>query len=392
MKLKRLPEDFQVVELSDVAPTAGPFALYRLVKRGLGTPEAAAAVARHWKLPLANVAYGGLKDRHAVTEQFVTIWGGPRRGLEQEHLRLEYLGQCAEPFSPGAIRGNRFRLALRDWHESDRDRLEASLAALRRDGAPNYFDEQRFGSLGDSGEFIASAWCAGDWERTLRLALADPNRHDTPRVQRQKQLLTDHWGDWRTVRSQLDRPVTDGDRQLERIVDFLCARPADFRGALARIAPSQRGLYLSSYQSFLWNRLLAALLQDVCEDRQLTPLPIGPDHVPFFLDLDERQRQVLAETELPLPSARQHLEAGPIADLVHRTLAEAGVALRELRVKYPRDSFFAKGNRRVLCHPQAFSHAWQPDELHDGRLRLDLRFELPRGSYATIIVKRLAEM
>ena len=67
MKLKRLPEDFQVDERTAHQPAEGPFALYRLTKRGLGTLEAVAAVGRRWKIPPGRIAWGGLKDRHAVT-------------------------------------------------------------------------------------------------------------------------------------------------------------------------------------------------------------------------------------------------------------------------------------------------------------------------------------
>ena len=50
MKLKRLPEDFQVEEQISLAATGGPFVLYRLTKQSLTTLEAAHAVAQRWKL------------------------------------------------------------------------------------------------------------------------------------------------------------------------------------------------------------------------------------------------------------------------------------------------------------------------------------------------------
>src|SRR6185436_18845814 len=97
MKLRRLPEDFAVEELADFPADGGPFALYRLSKRSLGTMEAVQAVAQRWKLPPRRISYGGLKDRHAVTGQIVTIENGPRRGLEQTGFALSYLGQAARP-------------------------------------------------------------------------------------------------------------------------------------------------------------------------------------------------------------------------------------------------------------------------------------------------------
>ncbi|MCC6511527.1 MAG: tRNA pseudouridine(13) synthase TruD, partial [Pirellulaceae bacterium] len=51
MKLKRLREDFVVHEVSDFPLDGGPFAVYRLDKRGIGTPEAIAEVLKFWNLP-----------------------------------------------------------------------------------------------------------------------------------------------------------------------------------------------------------------------------------------------------------------------------------------------------------------------------------------------------
>ncbi len=74
MKLKSLPEDFQVEELSEFLPDGGPYAAYRLTKRGLGTPEVVAAIARRWKIDRRHISVGGLKDRHALTTQWITIY------------------------------------------------------------------------------------------------------------------------------------------------------------------------------------------------------------------------------------------------------------------------------------------------------------------------------
>src|SRR5581483_4866544 len=60
MKLKQQPEDFQVEELTDVAPAgAGPFALYRMTKRGWTTHDALLAVRRRWQLDQRRLSYGG---------------------------------------------------------------------------------------------------------------------------------------------------------------------------------------------------------------------------------------------------------------------------------------------------------------------------------------------
>ncbi|GIX46121.1 MAG: tRNA pseudouridine synthase D [Candidatus Tectimicrobiota bacterium] len=383
MKLKRLPEDFQVEELSDVAPQGGAFALYRLRKRSLGTPEAIAAIARRWRLPRRDIAYGGLKDRHALTTQFVTIRHGPRRSLRQTNLELVYLGQVARPFTPQDIRGNRFHLVLRDLSAAALARAEQALEEVKACGFPNYFDDQRFGSVGVSGEFVAQAWCRGDDERALWLALAEPNRHDRPREREQKRLLRQHWGDWARCQALL------APSHRRSIVSYLAAHPGDFRGAMARLRADLRGLYLAAWQSFLWNRLLAARLRQVCRPSQLVLVPLRVEAVPFYLTLDAAQRQALAALPLPLPSARLHLPPGPLQALLQQVLAELGLELRQLRLKSLREPFFAKGERAAVVFPGELAASHAPDELYPGRYRLTLDFTLPRGAYATLLVKRL---
>jgi tRNA pseudouridine13 synthase len=165
MKLKRLVEDFQVEEQLSLQPTEGPFALYRLTKRSLGTPEAIDAVARRWKLPRGKVDFAGLKDKHALTTQYITIRGGSRRGWSQTNLKLEYVGQVERAIHASDITANQFAIVIRDLTSAELGAAHKTLAFIATGGLPNYFDNQRFGSLGESGQFIARPWCLGDYER-----------------------------------------------------------------------------------------------------------------------------------------------------------------------------------------------------------------------------------
>ncbi len=382
MKLKRLPEDFQVEELSEFTPQGGEFALYTLTKRSMGTPEVVEALCRRWRIARHAVAWGGLKDRHSLTRQFLTIRHGPRRDLRQKSFELRYRGQADRPFGQADIAANRFQVVMRDMSGSAAEAACLELVEAARDGLPNYFDDQRFGSLGETGEFVAAAWCAGDWERALWLALADPNEHDRPRDRRQKQLLREHWGRWSEARTIL------GPAQRRTVVAHLADHAGDFRGAFARIPDVIRGLYLSSFQGHLWNRALARLLRGSCRPEQLAAVTLRTTEAVFPRGLDEAQRQALSTAMLPLPSARAKVE-GPMKNLLDDTLAELGLPMEALRIRYPGDSFFSRGQRPAMFTPGGLTRQVEEDDLYPGRRKLSLRFDLPRGCYATILVKRL---
>jgi tRNA pseudouridine13 synthase len=384
MKLKQRPEDFRVEELTDVrAGTEGAYALYRLEKCGWTTPDALAVVRRRWRVEPRRLSFAGLKDRHARTVQYFTIFHGPRRNLRQQAIEVRYLGQVAEPFSHEHLSGNRFRLTLRDLPPGERANLEDGVARTAAQGVPNYFDDQRFGSVvGPGGEFVARLLVHGRFEEALRLALTGPYEHDHARQKEEKRLLIQHWGDWDRCRALLPASPVRG------VLDHLRANPGDFRGAMVRLRPELRGLYLSAYQSQLWNRILARWLEHNLPPENLRAVALRLGTVPFHADLDAARFEALAALRLPLPSARWKPEPGDDRlKLVQSVLAEEGLGLRELQVKGVRELFFSRGERVGLCRPTGLKGELGDDEIKVGRLRLTLNFDLPRGSYATLVVK-----
>src|SRR5947208_2593878 len=128
MKLKQLPSDFRVEEITAAAPTEGPFAFYRLEKINWTTPDALNLIRRRWKVPYNRLAYGGLKDRHARTIQFLTVFHGPQRNFTHPGVDVEYLGQRDQPFTSDDIKANRFILTLRSMSPKAVEHAKGSLA------------------------------------------------------------------------------------------------------------------------------------------------------------------------------------------------------------------------------------------------------------------------
>lgn len=384
MKVKQSPDDFQVEEVPALQPGAeGPFAFYRLEKVGWATPDALAAIRRRWQIDLPRLSYGGLKDRHAHTVQYLTIHHGPRRHLTHQRITVTYLGQVGTAYQSEHIRCNRFRITLRDLDPDEQPAIDRRLAALAARGIPNYFDDQRFGSVaGPGSEFVARLLCQGQFEAALRLALTAPYEYDRAEQKREKATLLQHWGDWARCKDLLPRV------HARSLIDYLRVHPGDFKGAVARLRPDLRGLYLSAYQSHLWNRLLARWLERRLppEARYPVNLRLGP--VPFPLEVDPPAAQELAALTLPLPTARwKPADDDPRLPLVAEVLAEEQLTLRDLQVRGVRELFFSRGERPALTGIDGLEHSWAADDRHAGRSKLMLAFALPRGSYATLVIK-----
>lgn len=385
MKLKQQPEDFRVEELTDARPEPrGEFAFYRMDKTGWTTPDAINAIRRRWDIDGRRVSYGGLKDRHAVTSQHLTIFRGPERDITVDKVKLAYLGRRAEPFTAMDIRANRFILVLRSLSAHDVDRAEHAMREVQRVGLPNYFDDQRFGSVGEEGEFVAKEMVFGRFDRALWLALAAPYEHDRSEAKREKQLLREKWGDWPALKAALPKG------HARSLVDYLVAHPTDQKGAVARLRPELQGLYLSAYQSELWNRVLAAWLERKIGMENLCGVAMKRGRVPAPIRIPDDLHGEWENLTLPLPSARLKPDPeAPWAKLVDDVLAAEGLTLAEMRIKGMQKPFFSRGERPGCVRPENLGSLGEHDEKHRTRRKLTLRFDLPRGSYATMLVKRV---
>lgn len=379
MKLRCTPEDFLVTEVTNRSPADGVYGLYRLQKRSIGTLDALQILQRSWNLASRQLSHGGLKDRHAVTTQFITIRNGPSSDFGHDLFDLTYLGRTGRPFEAQDIVGNHFEIVIRSLTADQCCRIRQRTEEISSDGFPNYFDQQRFGSLGESREFIAAYWCRKDYERALWLALAEPNSHDSPNEREQKQILRDFWGRWAECKQRLDRS------HRRSIVTYLVDHPDKFRKAFALVNGDLRGLYLSAFQSAVWNRMLACLISHTnSQPSELPATQIGDTTVP----IGGRGQDVPTEFEqLPLPSVRcKNLTPGT-KKICDAALQFYNMTLKEMKVHFPRDRWFSRALRQAFVTPGKMSTAVGEDRLQAGAHALTLNFELPRGSYATMLIK-----
>ncbi len=389
MQIKRQREDFVVRELSQFPVTpadngrGGVHAVYRLTKSGLGTPEAVSEILSTWNLRRRQLSYGGLKDRHAVTEQTITIFHGPTTDLERTGFTLTYVGQAAREFTAKDIEANQFEITLRELQPAVAQQMQQLLQSATL-AVPNYFDEQRFGSVGVSGRFIALPWCLGDYEQALFLAIAEVNRHDRSDDTLQKEILREHWGDWQACKDRLDRS------HRRSIVTYLVDHPSGFKKAAALIRQDLRSLYVSAFQSKLWNEIVSrTLAQRVPAGEQLQLASIAGSWV-FPKRLEPELFDELQRTAVPLPSGRQTQWPPSLLEHLESVLSEMGIERHQLRFSHPRDVFFSRGLRDMLLVPQMDSSELGDDEYgRPGTNKLRLVFRLQAGQYATMLIKGL---
>jgi tRNA pseudouridine13 synthase len=388
MKVKASPEDFRVEEESSVelSDRPGPYAVYRLEKTSWDTFDLLDLIARRLGVARRDVTVAGIKDRHGSTSQLVAVRGlkGRPRALRESNFSAVPAGWTAEPLSARSITANRFSLVLRDLDGPEARRCVENLAAVRRDGLPNYYDEQRFGSARHGEGFMGRELFLGRRERALRLYFT-ASKHDDRRTREMKRFILEHWGRWREC-----LPLARGD--YARVLERLAASPRAFRQALLVLDHRFLVFVLNAYQSYLFNEVLAGLVAREASARGFATraLRYSVGSFIFPVELGDEARASLAGRTLPVPGHDTVVADDDVREVLDAVLAAEEIGLSDLRARQlPRIS--AHGVTRPAWMRPAHLEAGEPadDERYPGRLSLALSFSLPRGCYATILVKRL---
>ena len=164
-ELKTTPEDFEVEEVPAYAPSGDGEHVFALIeKRGLTTRDAVRALCELVGADPNAAGWAGLKDKHALTRQWISIWGATPESVkaaEIEGVRVLEAAQHPQKIRTGHLRANRFRIRLRQVDTERIDDVRKVLSEIETQGLPNYYGEQRFGREGDNAE-RALRWVRGE--------------------------------------------------------------------------------------------------------------------------------------------------------------------------------------------------------------------------------------
>ena len=159
------PEDFVVDEVSAYSPIgSGDHVFVRLEKRDLTTRDAVRTLCATLGVDPARAGWAGLKDRRAVTRQWVSLFGTTPEAIRQvrlEGIRVLDAERHPHKLRTGHLRANRFRIRLRGFDDRRLADLRLVLSRLKSEGLPNYYGQQRFGHWGDNAE-RALRWVRGE--------------------------------------------------------------------------------------------------------------------------------------------------------------------------------------------------------------------------------------
>src|SRR6056297_124050 len=162
-KIKITPEDFIVEEIPAYYPSgSGEHLFIHLTKTGITTKEVQKVLAKTFSTKVKDVEFAGIKDKHAVTSQYFSVWLLDKQDPELVNKLEDELPVTINSYNfhqrkikKGHLWGNQFNIKIRDI-ESDIDeafkKTQQITKIIHQKGLPNLYGKQRFGIEGDNAQ------------------------------------------------------------------------------------------------------------------------------------------------------------------------------------------------------------------------------------------------
>ncbi|HEX3001324.1 MAG TPA: tRNA pseudouridine(13) synthase TruD [Methanoregula sp.] len=276
-RLRSAPSDFVVEEipLEGKGGDSGPFLICRLTKTNWELQHAVKEIAKRLGISHRRIGWAGTKDRNAITTQWISIYNVTAEQVQAIQLKdivLEPLRNANEALALGQLQGNRFEIIIRDAVSEDLAGRVEEITAVVGEGVPNYFGLQRFGAIRPVTHTVGKWILKGDYEQAVLtyIGLPFPSENEAVRTTRKEFL-----------ESRDPAPALRGfpvQMNYERaMLQHLHNNPGDYAGALRELPPKLLSMFVSAFQSWIFNRALSQRF----ENGHGLSDPVPGDHLIF---------------------------------------------------------------------------------------------------------------
>lgn len=404
--IRQKPSDFSVREVTNRTERAeGKYMIAELTKENWDTHNVIREISRRLGVSRNRLGFAGTKDKNAVTTQKISIWNVKEDELARVKIAdvsLRILGRANKPVSLGDLYGNEFVIVIRAI-KGQAEAINAKIAAITKEikdanGVPNFFGVQRFGVSRPITHTVGKHLTRGELKEAVMSYLSDifPDESEDAKRARMlckagqlKEALKIMPAFLRYEKAMLNELVKPGNEH-------------DFCSAFSALPKNLQKLFVHAYQAYLFNLVLSARMKrNIGFNEALVGDVVCYRNELGFADPDKAERvtedKIDAINRL-LKRGRAFVTAsvfgyetefaeGVEGEIEREVLETEGVELDNFRIT-ALSKISSKGTRRPILVPVSpGTEGVSDDDMNRGLKKVKLIFFLPKGSYATVVLR-----
>jgi len=407
--IKAIPADFFVREVTNrTEGDEGKYLIAELTKQNWDTHSVVREISNRLRVSRNRIGFAGTKDKFAVTTQKISIWDTNKSELERVKIAdvsLKIVGRSNKAVSLGNLYGNEFKIVIRNV-EGTEEELKDKIAAITIEiesagGIPNFFGVQRFGISRPITHVVGEHLIRGNIKEAVLSYISDIFPEESEEAKEARSLCKS--GDLKECLKQMPLFLRYERSMLNELIKSGNEEPdeAQYLSAFSVLPKNLQKLFVHAYQAYLFNLILSHRMQ---QNLPLNEAVVG-DVVCFHNELglaDPDKVEKVTEDKLegitrlikrgrafvtaPIFGSETEFGDGAVGEIERKVLEDEKVELNNFYIeKIPEIS--SKGTRRPVLVPVKLQEEISDDELNPRRFKSTLQFFLPKGSYATVLLR-----
>ena len=382
--IKETNEEFQVSEIIDYTFLKPPyfssvqnnehkFPLYLLEKHNIDSNHAVIEIKKQSGLKLRIM---GIKDAKAETSQYASCEQTKNlpRYIITPKTKLTLLGFLRTPLSKSALIGNSFKIKINKTSDND---IHPFLLELNK--IANFYGLQRFGSERMVTHLVGKALLERNYNKAIEYLLSYTSKYDSKFSKEIREKSRDPKNYQKLIK------ILPKGMDLERLMLYTLVKGKDSIAVIRSIPINIRRLFVQAYQSYIFNKCLSSALlcnEDIqkCKDGDLC----FEIEKPLVFGKIRRFREGIDSNNDVTPAIRlvgYNYQPGKnrFDHITKRILTDENISPTAFYLKDLQELSLQMGFRQTSLCCNEFSHFGM----------LELSFKLPKGSYATTLLREL---
>jgi len=395
-KIRQSNEDFFVDEVPLQLPSGeGPNTWMHIEKNGRTTLDVVLDIARELHLSRKRTGFAGMKDRSAITRQWLCISNITPEELPDfnevlHNVKILEIKQNQKKLRMGQLKGNKFKINIRNTNNPSEDKeiAENVLESLKITGVPNYYGYQRFGEVRSTTHLVGKCLVEGDIQKAVNTYIGNPNEgeHNQPYEARKlydEGKLEEAYNlmpkSMRYEKSMIKELMISKKKHNELV-------EKDYIRAIESLPKPLKRMFVNAYESYLFNKIV----------NERAKIGINK-YFEGDIIIDSEERWVHEINEDTIQEDIDNFTLNPTAPLLGSKvpLAEGPQGEIERNVikneKIVKESFACPKTPKLGSHGVRRSLRFKIEDTHVEQIDdgISVEFFIPRGCYATAVLREI---